>query len=163
MKNVEKSKVHKLNQKVFDDAHSLIPLNKYLMSALGLWPNNQNDIIFVSLLCYCCYSLILGYVSLYYAMKSFNIMKIIGAIMENIALVQIFVRLYTMRRYNKYYGKILDQFSKDFSIKNYQNAEEQNMFLSYNVRSKFFINIVITSLVLTAILYYTKPLLRQLR
>ncbi|XP_011495925.1 PREDICTED: odorant receptor 22c-like [Ceratosolen solmsi marchali] len=162
MKIIKWDRHDKLNQKVFDEARILILWNKYLMSTLGLWPNNKSDLIFVSLFCYLCYAFILNYIALYYALKSLNLVNIIGTTVESITLLQICIRLYTMRRYNKYYGTLLNQFLLDFSIKNYKNDEERSMFLSYNVRSKFFIKIGVVSIVLTAMLYFTKPLIRQL-
>ena len=157
-----KVKCDRQDQNVFNNAKSLMLWNKYLMSALGVWPGNPNDFIFIIIFCYYCYHLFLDYAALFYALKSFHSFKIIGAIMENVTLVQIFLRLYTMRRYNKEYGEIIDEFSQDFSTKNYKNEAEKSIFLSYNSRSKFFIKIVVASLGVTAILYFTKPVVRQL-
>lgn len=162
MKGKNVQEYDKENQKAFDEAKTLITWNKYLMSALGLWPSSRYDFIFVSLFCYYIFHFLLDYAAFYFALRSFNLIKIIGATMENVTMAQIFLRLYTMRRYNRHYGEILEEFTKDFSVKNYRSEEERNMFLSYNSRSKFFIKIVVISLGLTAILYFTKPLIRQL-
>ncbi|NP_001177643.1 odorant receptor 288 [Nasonia vitripennis] len=162
MKKTILQEYDKENQKAFDEAKTLITWNKYLMSALGLWPSHRYDFIFVSLFCYYIFHFLLDYAAFYFALRSFNLIKIIGATMENVTMAQIFLRLYTMRRYNRQYGEILEEFTRDFSVKNYKSEEERNTFLSYNSRSKFFIKIVVIFLGVTAILYFTKPLIRQL-
>lgn len=158
----EEHKFAKQNQKVFEKAKTLITWNKYLMTPLGLWPNNRKDYIFVSFFCYYGYNVLLDYVALFFTIRNSNLMRIVGKVMENVQHMHIFLRMYTMRRFNRDYGDILVEFSKDFSIKNYRSEEERNTFLYYNSRAKFFIRIVVISLVITATLYFIKPLIRQL-
>ncbi|KAL7291051.1 hypothetical protein TKK_0015187 [Trichogramma kaykai] len=146
----------------FSEAKKLMSWNKYLMLPLGLWPSKPNDYIFVTFFCFFYYHLFLYHVVLLVSIRSFSLMRIIGALMENVTMVQVFLRLYTMRRYNKEFGKILEEFGQDFFEDNYESNEEKRIFLSYNAQSKRFIRIVVISLGLTAMLYFTKPLIRQL-
>lgn len=81
---------------------------------------------------------------------------IIMNLTENMAFSQIFVRMIMW-----IYNDIINETIKDFDYRRYKSIEERQLFISYNARSKLFVKLLITFVVLTAP-YYLTPILVSL-
>ncbi|KAJ8688578.1 hypothetical protein QAD02_024373 [Eretmocerus hayati] len=149
-------------QKLFDSAKSIFSWSKYLMKPFGIWPDSPNPFLFYPLFAYFGYSMVLDYINWGRAMKSFVLMKMIGATMQSVTLLQIFIRILTLKGFNEDYGELVTEFCKDYSPAKYRSKEERKTFFYYNWCAKLFILSVNSFLALVAVLYFSKPLVRQI-
>lgn len=151
----------KYSEKDFENAKRLLYWSKFNLWGLGLWPKLNK---FIFLLHYYAYSWhwLSDFVTLFFTFSSHNLMKVIGSGMECLSLTVVQVRFSMFKNYNKDFVAIFSDFSKDYSIKNYQSEKEKKIFLYYNSKSKKFISIVIVALISTGGIYIMQPLLQQL-
>ncbi|KAJ8669837.1 hypothetical protein QAD02_001096 [Eretmocerus hayati] len=77
------------------------------------------------------------------------------------AFSQIFVRLLMLRIYNRDIGELIAEARKDFDANNY-TTEERKIFMSYHVKSKRYMTLLIANTAFTATSFYAKPLLGQM-
>ncbi|XP_018364153.1 PREDICTED: odorant receptor 4-like [Trachymyrmex cornetzi] len=145
------------DQKDLDRAAKVLSWNKRLMSMLGLWPFQSNDLIFSINFGYYTFLLILEHLDFFLYIGDFE--HVIMNLTENIAFVQIFVRMSTLRLYNDEIGEVITEAMKDFDEKNYKTAEEIKTFVTYYAKSRIFFKMMMVFLIITTSSYYLTPIL----
>ncbi|XP_018315315.1 odorant receptor 4-like [Mycetomoellerius zeteki] len=145
------------DQKDLDRAAKVLSWNKRLMSTLGLWPFQSNDLIFSINFGYFALLLILEYLDFFLYIGDFE--HVIMNLTESIAFVQIFVRMSTLRLYNDEIGEVITEAMKDFNKTNYKSAEEIKIFVTYYAKTRLFFKLMMVFVTTTAILYYLTPIL----
>jgi len=78
---------------------------------------------------------------------------------ENIAFVQMFVRMSTLRLYNDEIGEVIMEAMKDFDKANYKTTEEIKTFVTYYAKSRIFFKLMMVFVMITASSYYLTPIL----
>lgn len=159
---MSKVKFTKNTEQAFEKASTLLDWNKKSLSCAGLWPV-MNKFIFFAQYYYFAYHLFKDFVALFFTFSSHSLIKVVGTGLECISLTQVYVRFWTLKNYSKELIAILDDFGKDYPIKNYKTEMEKKVFLYYNSKSKMLIAIDFWALGLITIMYYFQPLLLQLR
>jgi hypothetical protein len=129
------------------------------MTALGLWPLRPNNIRFYCNFIYISYCMFFEYLDLLMFIDNFE--HVLMNLTENLAFTPIILRIYNIRKYNKKIGELVEEVKKDFNAKDYTD-EERKSFISYHVKSIFFMKLLIANTALTATSYYVKPLLGQI-
>lgn len=145
------------DQKDLDRAAEILSWNKRLMSTLGLWPFQSNDLIFSINFGYFSFLMILEYLDFFLYIGDLE--HVIMNLTENMAFSQIFVRMSMLRLYNNQIGEIITEAMKDFDRTSYKTAEEMKAFITYNARSKIFVKLLMTFVALTASSYYLTPII----
>ncbi|KYQ47025.1 Putative odorant receptor 13a [Trachymyrmex zeteki] len=145
------------DQKDLDRAAKVLSWNKRLMSTLGLWPFQSNDLIFSINFGYFALLLILEYLDFFLYIGDFE--HVIMNLTESIAFVQIFVRMSTLRLYNDEIGEVITEAMKDFDKANYKTAEEIKTFVTYYAKSRIFFKLMMVFVTITASSYYLTPIL----
>lgn len=145
------------DQQDLDRAAKVLSWNKRLMSTLGVWPFQPNDLIFSINFGYFGFLMILEYLDLFLYIDDLE--RVIMNLTENMAFSQIFVRITVLRLYNNQIGEIITEAMKDFDRTSYKTAEEISTFMTYNARSKIFIKLLMTFVALTASSYYLTPII----
>ncbi|KAG5333438.1 OR4 protein, partial [Acromyrmex heyeri] len=145
------------DQKDLDRAAKVLSWNKWLMSMLDLWPFQSNDLIFSISFIYFSFLLILEYLSFFLYISDFEL--VIMNLTENVAFLQIFVRMSTLRLYNDEIGEVITEAMKDFDETNYKTAEEIKTFVTYYAKSRIFFKLMMVFVTITASSYYLTPIL----
>ncbi|XP_018345143.1 PREDICTED: odorant receptor 10a-like [Trachymyrmex septentrionalis] len=145
------------DQKDLDRAAKVLSWNKRLMSTLGLWPFQSNDLIFSINFGYFTFLLILEYLDFFLYIGDFE--HVIMNLTENIAFVQMFVRMSTLRLYNDEIGEVIMEAMKDFDKANYKTTEEIKTFVTYYAKSRIFFKLMMVFVTITASSYYLTPIL----
>ncbi|XP_032671371.1 uncharacterized protein LOC116844231 [Odontomachus brunneus] len=145
------------DQKDLDRAAQVLSWNKRLMSTLGLWPFRNNNLIFTINYSYFGFLMILEFFDLFLFID--NLEHIIMNLTENMAFLQILVRMSTLRLYNGQIGEVIAEIMKDFDRASYRTFEEMKTFISYNARSKVFMKLLMVFVALTASSYYLTPII----
>jgi len=127
------------------------------MSTLGLWPFQSNDLIFSINFGYFTLLLILEYLDFFLYISDFE--HVIMNLTENIAFVQMFVRMSTLRLYNDEIGEVIIEAMKDFDKANYKTTEEIKTFVTYYAKSRIFFKLMMVFVTITASSYYLTPIL----
>jgi len=127
------------------------------MSMLGLWPFQSNDLIFSISFVYFSFLLILEYLSFFFYISDLEL--VIMNLTENVAFLQIFVRMRTLRLYNDEIGEVITEAMKDFDEANYKTAEEIKTFVIYYAKSRIFFKLMMIFVIITALSYYLTPIL----
>ncbi|THK33117.1 odorant receptor 196, partial [Diachasma alloeum] len=146
------------NQEEFDKAIKVLSWNKWLLSALGLWPRNPNSIIFIVNFGYFVYNMMCEYLDLFLFID--NLEHVIENLTENMAFTQILVRMAMLKRYNRQLGEVINEVFKDYDAKTYRNPEESQVFLDYMNKAKLFVKLLCAFVTMTATSYYAKPITR---
>ncbi|XP_018345112.1 PREDICTED: uncharacterized protein LOC108750264 [Trachymyrmex septentrionalis] len=145
------------DQKDLDRAAKVLSWNKWLMSMLGLWPFQSNDLIFSISFVYFSFLLVLEYLSFFLYIGDLEL--VIMNLTENVAFLQIFVRMSTLRLYNDEIGEVITEAMKDFDETNYKTAEEIKTFVTYYAKSRIFFKLMMVFVTITASSYYLTPIL----
>ncbi|KAK2574917.1 hypothetical protein KPH14_002608 [Odynerus spinipes] len=143
-----------------DRAIDVIYWNKKLMSALGLWPHQRNNLWFAINFVYFTFLAVLGYVDLFLFIDDLE--HVVMNVTENLAYSQVFVRIGMLWKYNDQLGSVISDMTKDFDERRYESREEKQAFLIYNARSKIFVKLLSAFVGVTAPLYFFTPLLASL-
>ncbi|XP_063982741.1 uncharacterized protein LOC135165406 [Diachasmimorpha longicaudata] len=144
------------NQEDFDKAIKVLKWNKWLLSALGLWPRNPNSIIFVINFGYFVYNMMCEYLDLFLFID--NLEHVIENLTENMAFTQILVRMAMLKLYNRQLGDVINEVFKDYDAKTYRNPAESKVFLDYMNKAKLFVKLLCAFVTMTAVSYYAKPI-----
>ncbi|XP_018364113.1 PREDICTED: odorant receptor Or2-like [Trachymyrmex cornetzi] len=145
------------DQKDLDRAAKVLSWNKRLMSTLGLWPFQSNDLIFTINFGYFTLLLILEYLEFFLYIDDLEL--VIMNLTENVAFLQIFVRISTLRLYNDEIGEVITEAMKDFDETNYKTAEEIKTFVTYYAKSRLFFKLIVVFVTITVSLYCLTPIL----
>lgn len=148
-------------EKAFDKAKTLLNWSKIFLSCLGLWPQ-ENKFLFLPMYYYFMYHFSKDFIAFYLTLSSHNLMKVIGTGLECLSITQVWVRFWTLKKYNKDLVTLLKDFEKDYSIKNYSTTEQKNIFLKYNSTSKKILMTSMSAFFFTIVLYFFQPLLQQM-
>lgn len=127
------------------------------MSILGLWPLRPSDLIFFINFVYYTFLLFLEYMDLLLFLDDFE--HVLMNLTENVAFTQIFIRMGTLRLYNSEIGEVITEAMKDFDRSGYRTVEEIKAFLTYNVRSKILVKLLMGFVALTASSHYFIPIM----
>ncbi|XP_018396340.1 PREDICTED: odorant receptor 10a-like [Cyphomyrmex costatus] len=145
------------HHKDLDRAAKMLSWNKPLMSTLGLWPFQSNDLIFSINFGYFSFLMILEYLDFFLYIGDLE--HVIMNLTENMAFSQILVRMSTLRLYNDKIGEVISEAMKDFDETNYKTAEEIKTFVSYYAKAKIFFKLLVAFVAMTASSYYLTPIL----
>ncbi|XP_018396295.1 PREDICTED: odorant receptor 13a-like [Cyphomyrmex costatus] len=145
------------DQRDLDLAVKVLSWNKWLMSTLGLWPLQSNDLIFSISFGYFSLLMILEYLDFFLCIGDLE--RVIMNLTENMGFSQIFVRMSMLWLYNDEIGEVITEAIKDFDEINYKTAEEIKAFVNYYAKSMIFFKLMMGFVAITASLYYFTPVL----
>ncbi|KAK2574918.1 hypothetical protein KPH14_002609 [Odynerus spinipes] len=147
-------------QKDLDRAAVIISWNKKLLTTIGLWPHERNNLRFSINFGYFTFLMILEYLDLFLFIDDLE--HVIMNLTENMAFSQIFVRMSMLWKYNDEIGGLITEAIQDFGKEKYSSIEERKLFINYNARSKLFVKLLMIFVSLTASSYYLTPVLVSL-
>lgn len=144
-------------QKQLDDGKSVFQWSKILMSTLGLWPANSNNLIFTMTFGYFCYEMALEYLDLLLFID--NLEHVLLNLTENVAFSEIFIRILIMWIYRREFKRLIEEAQSDFSLQ--YNEDEEKILKVNQDKSKLFMKLLVANTAFTATSFYAKPLLGQ--
>ena len=129
------------------------------MKILGLMPYNSNYTLFYFIFGYQFYQMIMGYVDLF--LFSNDLVHALTNLTQTLSCTNQTIKLITLRLWIKYIKEIMEDYKRNLNAKDFTD-EEVEILVLWNAKSKIYMKLLLSNIVITTITFNFMPLLSQI-
>ncbi|XP_046737851.1 uncharacterized protein LOC124406469 [Diprion similis] len=145
-----------VNQMGMAHAVQVLKWNESILTPLGIWPTNPNNMRFTLALSCLVIQVVLEFADLF---QSGNTLEhIVANLTENITFTTITFQVILLRLNCRQLKEVIDTMREDFHEENYKSCEERKVFLAYYKQSRMFFLTAVPMGLSTAVTMYLVPL-----
>ncbi|XP_015517776.2 uncharacterized protein LOC107222784 [Neodiprion lecontei] len=145
-----------MNQVGIAKAVQLLDWNNRILTLLGIWPSDPNNLRFTLSFGYMAIQLALEYADLFQSTNTFE--HIVANLTQNITFTTIVFQVMLLRLNCRQLKEVIVTVREDFHEENYESCEERKVFLAYYKQSRIFFLTAVPMVLSTAITTYLAPL-----
>ncbi|XP_046475087.1 odorant receptor 13a-like [Neodiprion pinetum] len=145
-----------MNQVGIAKAVQVLDWNNRILTLLGIWPSDPNNLRFTLSFGYMAIQLALEYADLFQSTNTFE--HIVANLTQNITFTTIVFQVMLLRLNCRQLKEVIVTVREDFHEENYESCEERKVFLAYYKQSRIFFLTAVPMVLSTAITTYLAPL-----